>query len=87
MKLEIFFVLIIFHNIIKLNSGTLKDDINSMSFTKGDTPFCYPYLAGAVVASWFLTQEVAGLKNLFKIQECILVGCKPPTHYHTEGSP
>ena len=71
MKLKIFFVLIIFQNIIKLSSGKLKDHINSMSFTKGDTPFCYPYLAGAVVASWSLTQEVAGLKNLFKIHECI----------------
>ena len=29
-------------------------------------PVCYRCLAGTVVASWSLTQKVAGLNNLFK---------------------
>ena len=30
-------------------------------------PLCYQCLAGAVIASWSLTQEVACSNNLFKI--------------------
>ena len=39
MKLEIS-VLIIFHSIIKLSSGKLKDDIKFRFITKDDTHFC-----------------------------------------------
>ena len=31
-------------------------------------PLCYLYLAGTVVASWFLTQKVAGSNNFFNIE-------------------
>ena len=38
-----------------------------MIWAKFKDPVCYPYLAGAAVASWSLTQEVAGSNNLFII--------------------
>ena len=38
-----------------------------MNWAQFKEPFCYLCLAGAVVASRALTQEIAGLNNLFKM--------------------
>ena len=37
-----------------------------MNWVQFRDPLCYLCLAGAVVASWSLTQEVAGSSNLFQ---------------------
>ena len=38
-----------------------------MNWAQFKDPLCYLCLADAVVASWSLTQEVAGSNNLFKM--------------------
>ena len=38
-----------------------------MNWRKFKGPLCYPCLAGTLVASWSLTQEVEGWNHLFKI--------------------
>ena len=38
-----------------------------MNWAQYKDPLCDLYFAGAVIASWSLTQEVAGSNNLFKM--------------------
>ena len=39
-----------------------------MNWVQFKDPLCYLCLAGAVVASWSLTQEIADSNNLFNIK-------------------
>ena len=54
-------------NRYSVNSVNLGNLINhcSINHDQFKDPVCYLCLAGAVVASWSLTQEVAGSKNPF----------------------
>ena len=54
----------------KWNSVTSGNLINhwSMNWARFKDPICFLCLAGTVVASWPLKQQMAGSNNLFKIQ-------------------
>ena len=49
-----------------VNSGNLINHL-SMNWAQFKDSLCYPCLAGAAIACYSLTQEVAGLNKLFKI--------------------
>ena len=50
---------------LSLNSGNLINHW-SINWAQFKDPPCYPYFVGTAVASWSLTQEVAGSNSLFK---------------------